>query len=277
MKLVLFSKHFAGEDVPKLAARANKLGLDGYDLAVRPGQAVNPENALTALPEAVSFFKKEGLAIPMVTARGNLLSPEDDDVRPLLKAMDKADVRLLKLGYFHLKRFQPFDYWKEVDAARKILAKWAKLGAEYRIRICYHTHSAHKGEHLYLGSNASGLMHLLEGQDSVNLGAYLDAGHLEAEGEPFDFAVPITGKYFSMLAVKDVRIEKVGEERKAHWMPAGQGQVDWNNVFRTLGNEGFDGTISIHAEYEVSGNETFESQLPKEVAFFRDKVKKFLK
>lgn len=277
MKLVLFSKHFAGEDIPKLAARANQLGLDGYDLAVRPGQAVNPENAGSALPEAVSFFKKEGLAVPMVTARGNLLSPDDEDVRPLLKAMDKADVRLLKLGYFHLKRFQPIDYWKEVDAARKILAKWAKLGAEYQVRICYHTHSAHKGEHLYLGSNASGLMHLLEGQDSANLGAYLDAGHLEAEGEPFDFALPIVGKYFSMLAVKDVKIEKIGEDRTLRWMSAGQGQVDWNNVFRTLAGAGFSGPVSIHAEYQVSGQDAFEAQLPKEVVFFREKVKAFLK
>ena len=52
MKLVMFSKMLKEKSVEELAELAQELGIDGYDLAVRTGYPVNPDNAATALPEA---------------------------------------------------------------------------------------------------------------------------------------------------------------------------------------------------------------------------------
>ena len=48
-KLVLFSKFFADRGADDLIALAGALGVDGYDLCVRPGHPVNPDNVGTAL------------------------------------------------------------------------------------------------------------------------------------------------------------------------------------------------------------------------------------
>lgn len=52
----------------------------------------------------------------MLTGDSKLLFP-DDTAKLILAAMDKADVRLIKLGYF---MFDPLkqNYWQEVDRIR---------------------------------------------------------------------------------------------------------------------------------------------------------------
>ena len=91
----------------------------------------------------------------MVTANFDLLTADHPLAEPLLAAMDSADVRLLKLGYF---RFDPatMDYWEQVDSVRQAFADWEKLTRAYNVKICYHTHS-----HYCMGLNAAALMHLL--------------------------------------------------------------------------------------------------------------------
>ena len=48
MKLVFFSKTFKDKSIPDLVDAAREFGFEGYDLCVRPGYAVNPENASSA-------------------------------------------------------------------------------------------------------------------------------------------------------------------------------------------------------------------------------------
>ena len=99
MRLIVFSKMLQELGIVELIEFAQELGIEGYDMAVRPGYPVNPDNVAEALPEAASQFRARGLDIPMVTAHGNLLQP-DAEGAGLLAAMDAADVRRLKLGYF---------------------------------------------------------------------------------------------------------------------------------------------------------------------------------
>ena len=102
----------------------------------------------------------------MVTAHGNLLQP-DAEGAGLLAAMDAADVRRLKLGYF---KFVPgqMDYWDEVDKARKALEGWSDLAEQYGVRVCYHTHSQRR-----LGLNAGTPAHMIRGFDPQRIGAFL--------------------------------------------------------------------------------------------------------
>ena len=267
MKLIVFSKMLQEKSVAELIDLAQRHGYDGYDLAVRPGHPVNPDNAATALPQAQTQMEQAGLQIGMVTGNFDLLTADHPLAEPLLAAMDSANVRLLKLGYF---RFEPqtMDYWEQVDNVRRAFAAWEKLASIYNVKICYHTHS-----HYCMGLNAAALMHLLRDFDPAYLGAYLDPGHFAVDGEPFDFGLAMAREHLSILSVKDVLIERVAKNghgaAKALWVAAGEGIVDWTAVFGELRRIEYDGFLSIHCEYDIDDDEDWFDTFVREVAFFR--------
>ncbi len=255
VRLILFSKFLQGLDVPGLIAKAQELGLEGYDLCVRPGYVVGPEN-LRDLPGAVAAFRRAGLDVPLITAPTDLQSTEDPRAAAYLTAMRDAGVGLIKIGYFGFNRRR--DYWAEVERIRAALAGWADLATRAGITALYHTHSGD------VGQNASALMHLIHGLDPAAVAGYLDPGHLVFCGEPFPFAAAVVAGQLRAVALKD------GHRGRRHFVPAGQGDVDWPAVFDTLVERGFDGPLSVHAEYETPPGQDFASLLPAEVAFFRD-------
>jgi len=266
MQLVVFSKMLREKSVGELVELAHEFGVEGYDLAVRPGYPVNPDNVGSARVEAARIFSDNGLSIPMVTASTDLLFPDQDGVEVLLGAMERADVRRLKLGYF---KFDPVaqDYWREVDRVRNALAGWEKLANRYGVRICYHTHS-----NRCMGLNAGMLMHLIRGFDPGCVGAYIDTGHLCVEGEEFAVAAAVVKDHLSMVALKDVLLERV--EKSGHGavqrtvVEAGRGMVDWSAVFAELARLGFAGPVSVHCEFHAEAGELL-SAIRREVAFFR--------
>jgi sugar phosphate isomerase/epimerase len=250
---------------------AQAWGLDGYDLCVRPGYAVSPDNAATELPRVAAQFRAEGLDIPMVTGNFDLLEPEHPTAEPILKAMDLADIRRLKLGYF---RYDPakHDYLSEVGRIRGIFGRWEPLARRYGVRICYHTHSDK-----CMGLNGASLAHLLSGFDPALLGAYLDPAHLAIEGEDLATAVGMVRPWLSLIAVKDVLLTRVAQNGhgslKRDWVLAGEGVVDWTAVFECLRREAYAGPVTVHCEFHVPQDQ-FLSAAQREVAFFRRFVPK---
>jgi len=273
MRIIVFSKMFKDKSVEELIETAQRCEFEGYDLCVRPGYPVNPDNASGALPEAAKKMKRSGLGVPMVTGNFDLLAPDHPTAKPILAAMDKADIRLIKLGYFN---FDPLaqDYWSEVDRIRRIFEQWEKLSRAYNVKICYHTHS-----NRCMGLNCASLAHLVQDFDPRYIGAYIDPGHMVVEGEEFSVGVAMVRKHLSMIAVKDavlIRGEKDGHGSKvAHFVPAGEGMVDWTGVFAELVRIGFEGPLSIHCEFEVSKDE-FPGAFEREVRFFKEQRSKAL-
>ncbi|MBX3050340.1 MAG: sugar phosphate isomerase/epimerase [Caldilineaceae bacterium] len=265
MHLIVFSKLLKEYSVPKLIALAHSHGYDGYDLCVRPGYAVSPEDAGETLPAAVAQMAVEGVAVLLVTGPTSLTDPRQPEAESLLAALATSGVPRLKVGYFRFDRSR--SYQEQVDSARRTLENWEILGRIYGVQICYHTHSGS-----YLGLNAASLLHLLRDRDPAYIGAYLDPGHLAVNGEPFDQALAMTRDYLSVLSLKDVQVERV--EAGAHgkgrvrWLPAGQGIVDWTSVFADLNAADFEGPASIHCEYEVPA-EGWAETFGREIASFR--------
>src|SRR5262245_13205435 len=103
MRFVYFTKTLQPLDVAGLLAFFKEVGLDGADLAVRPGYPVNPDNALTELPRASKALEAAGLAIGLVTAPTNLTDPEGKAAQTLFDACGKAGVPAVKIGYFPYK------------------------------------------------------------------------------------------------------------------------------------------------------------------------------
>jgi len=266
MKIVMFTKMLRDKSVADLVDLGHEFELDGWDLCIRPGYPINPENAGTELAGAVRTCESEGLSIPMVTGAFDLLLPDHPSAEPTLAAMDAADVRLIKLGYF---KFDPEkqDYWSEVDRIQRAFDAWQPLAEKYGVRICYHTHS-----HRCMGLNASMMAHLMRDRDPRYFGVYLDPGHLVVEGEEFVMGLAIVRSHIRMIGLKDVlktRAEKDGHGSvSTQWVEAGHGMVDWTTVFSNLAAIGFDGPMSVHCEFENAPDGHINTA-KREVAFFK--------
>lgn len=264
MKLIVFSKMLAALGVDELGDLAGRLGIDGYDLAVRPGHPVNPDNVSEALPGAAESLRRRGLDIPLITADTGLVDPGAPGAEPLLEAMAAAGVPRVTLGYFKLD--PAADYWEAVAACRGELTRWGELAAAHGVQVVYHTHS-----NRCLGLNAGMLAHLLRGLDPARVGAYLDTGHLVGEGEEFAVALAIHREHLSAVALKDFLLRR--EERHGHGrkvrdvVEAGQGMADFTSVFEILRDHGFGGPASIHCEFHLPAD-GFDAAVAREAEFF---------
>ena len=270
MQLIVFSKLLKDHSIPELIDLAHAHGFDGYDLCVRPGYPVSPEDAALTLPTAVRQLAAAGLSVPLVTGPTSLTDPRQPEAENLLATLADAGVPRMKLGYFRFEPSRP--YQEQVDSARRTLENWEILGRIYGVQLCYHTHSGN-----FLGLNAAALMHLLLHRDPAHIGAYLDPGHFAVNGEPFALGLSMAAGYVSLFSFKDVLVERVQANShgtgKVHWVPAGEGVVDWTGVFAEVKRTGFDGPVSIHCEFEVPADEWMET-FGREIAFFKKMERK---
>ena len=243
MRFVYFTKTLKGLDVKGLVAFFREVGLDGADLAVRPGYPVEPANVATALPAAAKSFRDAGLTVGLATAPTDLTDPEGKAARGLFEACAKAEVPAVKIGYFPYR--PPFD--ARLKEARARLEGFARLAERTKVRACYHTHSGAN-----LGNNAAGLRLLLAGLDPHHVGAFVDTGHTAVNGGPIRMELDVVRPWLSLLAIKDMLWEKGRAGWRYRVVPAGQGIVRWPEVGQAVKESRFNGTVSLHGEYEAN-------------------------
>ncbi len=246
MQFVMFTKMLKDLNPSQLADTIQDLGFEGFDLAVRPGYPINPENVRTALPKAAKEWAARGLTVGLVTTNFDFLDPTKPEVEPLLAACAEIGCRRIKLGYWVWKG-EP--YWEGVDKVRKALAGFEKLCAKHDVCVASHTHSGP-----YYGSNCAGAMHLVKGFDPRYVGVYIDPGHLAVDGEDVPMAVSMVKDYLCLVAVKSpawFKTEKGGQVKWHHpLVPLREGIVDWKQALDQLKSINYDGPISLHSEYE---------------------------
>jgi sugar phosphate isomerase/epimerase len=260
MRYVYFTKLLQPLDVPGLVAFFKDAGLDGADLTVRPGYPVNPDNALAELPKAAKTFRDEGLTVGLVTAPTSLNDPGAAAAKALFEACGKAGVPAIKIGYFNYQgRFDA-----SLAEARKRLAGFASLAEKTGVRACYHTHSGN-----FLGNNAAGLRLLLQDLDPHHVGAFLDTGHTAINGGPPAYEFDLVRSWLTLVAIKDMAWEKGKDGWRSQVVPAGEGLVRWAEVGRGLKDCRFDGTISLHGEYEAKDLAERKELAKKEVTFLK--------
>ena len=240
MRFVYFTKTLESLDVAGLIAFFKDVGLDGADLAVRPGHPVNPNNVAAELPRAAKAFRDQGLIIGLVTAATSLNDPDSAPAGRLFEACAKAGVPAVKIGYFPYKE----KYEATLSRARAALAKFAKLAERTHVKACYHTHSGN-----YLGNNAAALRLLLRDLDPHHVGAFVDTGHTAVNGGPIRMELDLVRPWLSLLAIKDMAWTHDRRGWRYQVVPAGEGIVGWGEVGQGLKECKFDGTVSLHGEY----------------------------
>ena len=278
MSLIVFTKMFQDQTPEGLVRTAKSAGIDGLDLCVRSGYPVNPDNVHRELPALVRRLADHGLIVPLVTGEGIWEGPDHPASERMMAALAQAGVTQYKLGYAFYQPDTDGGYWESVDAFREQLAGWARLAERYGVKVCYHTHCDVPGLELgyYLGANCSALMHLIQDFDPQHVGAYIGTANLLISGEPFKYGLSMIREYLSTVELQDVYYhrESDGDEgyHKRFWTSAGDGAVSWSEVFRALHSVGFDGPLTMHAEFEVPPGQSFDDMLIKEAAYFRNKL-----
>jgi sugar phosphate isomerase/epimerase len=261
MRYVCFTKTLQSLDLAGLIAFLKDAGLDGADLAVRPGYPVTPDNAPTELPRAAKQFQDAGLVIGLATAPTSMNDPDSKAAQAIFAACGKAGVPAVKIGYFN---YQPGKLDAQLAEARRRLAGFAKLATKTGVKACYHTHSGNN-----LGCNAASLRMLLQDLDPHHVGAYVDTGHVAVNGGPIRMELEQVRPWLSLLAIKDMLWEKHKDAWQYHVVPAGDGIVRWGDVALGLKDCGFQGTVSLHAEYEVKDLAERKKLAARELAFLK--------
>jgi sugar phosphate isomerase/epimerase len=265
MRYVYFTKSLQGLDLPRLRAFLKEAGLDGADLAVRPGYPVHPDNARTELPRAAKAFQEEGLVIGLVSSPTAMTDAESGMARTLFEASAKAGVPAIKVGYFI--------YQGQFDAAlaeaRQRLAGFARLAARTGVKACYHTHSGNM-----LGSNGAALRLLLQDLDPHHVGAFVDTGHVAVGGAPIRMELDMVRPWLSLLSIKDMAWSHQKQAWQHRVVPAGEGIVRWDEVAQGLKECHFAGTVSLHGEYEAKDQAERLRLAKQELAFLKGRFSK---
>ena len=262
MGFIYFTKTLKELALPSLVEFCKETGVEGLDLAVRPGYPIEPANALLELPKFAAIMKQNKLDIPLVSAPTSLIDAESKDAKNLFEACALSGVPMIKIGYFPYKG----NFNDDLQAARKMLQGFSKLAQATKVKAVYHTHSGAN-----IGNNAVSLKELLTDFDPHHVGAFADTGHLAVNGGPIKMELEILRPWLSILAIKDISWEQSKTEWVFKVVPAGSGIVRWNDASKGIKDVKFQGTIVLHGEYEASGLPNRKELTKNELAFLKKK------
>lgn len=247
-RLCVFTDHVddLGYSYADVAKQYGVLG-NGPDLTVRGGGVVPPERVVEELPKAVDAFRNAGVPVPMISTSLNDLS--DPLARPTLETMHQHGIRFYKLGYMH---YHDVAHWEsELQAAAAQLAKLGAAGRELDITAGLHNHSGQS-----IGGPLWDVPLLLDQANTSGICSYFDPAHGTLEGANIGWKIGfqrLIGR-IGMLAVKDFVWEKSDGGWRSRWCPLGEGLVKWPEFFDMLAQTDFNGPISVHIEYPISGS-----------------------
>lgn len=246
-RLCVFTDHIddLGYSYADVAKQYGALGY-GPDLTVRGGGVVPPEQVVDELPKAFDAFGTAGVPVPMISTSINDLA--DPLARSTLATMSQLGIRFYKLGYLH---YHDVAAWEaELKAASVQLSQLVSAGQEVGITAGIHNHSGQS-----IGGPLWDVPLLLDSVNSPGLCSYFDPAHGTLEGANFGWKIGfqrLIGR-IGMLAVKDFTWEKSDDGWRSRWCPLGEGLVKWPEFFDMLAKTDFNGPISVHIEYPISG------------------------
>lgn len=249
MQYVLFTDNLNAYKVPALLAEAKKIGFDGLDLTLRPGGHVEPENAEAGLAEANRAADEAGMTIPMATTA--ITDADSPHAEKVFAAAAHYGARRLKLGYWHYQGFGTLA--KQIDVAKARLERIVKLAERWNVLPCIHVHSggvlANGGAMTYL---------LLKDFKPGQAGAYVDPMHMAVEGglSGWEMGLDLLAPWVALCAVKNFRWKETGRDDKGQmrygveYVSVADGQAPIPEFMARLKQTGFNGVVSVHAEYK---------------------------
>jgi L-ribulose-5-phosphate 3-epimerase len=265
MPQVFFSKHLPDLGWRDLGTAVGEMGFAGVDLTTRPGGHVLPERVAEDLPKAVAAIRDAGSYVAMITT--GLTDTSDPAARPTFQTAGRADVRLVKAGYY---RYRFDDVRRELAAASASFAGLVRLAAEAGVVLAYHNHSG------YIGAPVWDAVQMVDPLPVESAAYYFDPRHATVEGGEAGWrvATQLVAPRMRMIAVKDFYWEKRADGRwRVENCPIGEGMVDWPGFFAEVVKARFRGPISMHVEYDPGGRTPVEQRERMMEAAARDRAR----
>lgn len=143
---------------------------------------------------------------------------------------------------------------EELESSTNKLKETLKICEDYGVTLCLHPHY---GKTVFLESEID---YVLERISSTSFGLTLDTAHLHIAGMNVPDALNKYRDHLKYLHVKDFKPSKVRNNNQlTGFCELGRGEVDFPNVFRALGQIGYDGYVTVECDYPQICN--YESAL----------------
>jgi len=255
----LFSKCLQFLDYQELAATAATLGLQGFDLTVRPRGHVEPKNFERDLPAAIKAMKEAGTSCEMMVT--SIVSTENQRDYDLLALARSLGIKSYRLGGL---RFNPdVSAMESVERYKLQLASLAEWNREIGITGMYQNHS---GEG-HFGASVWDIYLASKDLNPDELGIQFDVRHATTEGgRNWPDSYRLLKPQIRALAFKDFKWAEVNGKWRLVNTPIGEGMIDFNRYFHMLKDAGMNYPVSLHCEYDLGGAEKGKKDptMPKE-------------
>lgn len=247
--IVLFSKHIEWMEYDEMADTLAEMGFDGVDLTVRGGGHVEPNNVEEDLPRAVEAVRNVGLEVYQITTR--ISGRDEEGADTILRTASALEIPYYRFGAFSYQDYD--DIFTQLEAWREPLQALAGMNAYYNIKAGYHLHSGGRN----IGVAVWDLHEMLRDVANEWVGVNYDIGHAFAEGSRLAWRVNyrLIAPMIHMASAKDFAWEHDPQRGwRATHPPIGEGIVQWRDILSLMKEDGFQGPISIHVEYDVGGD-----------------------
>lgn len=242
----VFAKPWAGRAAPELAPLIRSMGFEAVELPVRPGAVVTPERVAEDLPAYRRVLAEAGVRVVSVAVSNTA----DAFTAELFAGCRDAQVSLVRIMPTVLG-----PYRDEIARWRETLTAAAPLAERYGVTIGL---QPHHGDFVH---TALAMREVLDGL-SAAIGLIWDAGHEGLAGEDPALSLDTVWDRLVMVNLKNAIREpvEISDELGTRggfrhvWVDGPDGYADWTEILDHLVRRGWDGPITIAAEY--SGDQT---------------------
>ncbi len=253
-----FTKPLHWMNYDQLAESVAKLGLDGFDLTVRPKGHVLPENVERDLPRVVKAAQAQGLKVEMIVTE--ITDAEDELAEKVLKTAAQHGVKQYRMGYLK------YDLKKGIEASLSDISKTMggleKLNQSAGLTGSYQNHYAWQPG--LFGCAIWDLHRVLKDVNPQWLACQYDVRHAIAEcAGSWVLGMRLIAPWIKSICLKDFDFKGERKGRSCpRTQPAGKGEVPWKEYAGLLEDLNIKVPASIHIEWEYLSDE--EKKLPYE-------------
>ncbi len=242
-KIYYFSKDLDKYETEFMAETLSLAGVDGFDLTVRPGGKVEPEEVTDELPKVVETGNKHNLATHLIVT--GITGTEDPLTEEVLITASALGVKHYRLGYY--------DYdlsagvLKSLENIKSRLKSLSDMNRHFNIQAGYQNHSGGR-----VGSPGWDVWELVKDFPVETISSQFDVRHAKVEGNrSWIFVLHLLSRNIGSLAIKDFTWHVENGRARIVNVPLGEGLVDFNLYFRTLKELKVNVPITLHVEYPL--------------------------
>ncbi len=256
-----FENDFMGETLNRVGS------LAGYDVTVRPGGKIEPQNVESDLPRFVETGKKYNLETKMIVSAFS--RADDPHIDQVLRTASGLGVRHYRMGYIDYDK--SMDVWEFLQSIKFQIIKLAEVNEKYGIQAGYQNHSGGPK----FGTPLWDLWEILRDMPCQFISSQFDVRHAMVEGaSTYILALKLLKDHIGSLAIKDFSWEVTnGKARNVH-LPLGEGLVDFDLYFKTIKELGIKVPITLHVEYPLLNADEGKLPLLKQQDILVSKIKK---